>query len=176
MRTLISSLACMVMLSLMSAKAEEPPGPRAMRGLTSVFVLIEGLDAVAGKLVLDVTQLQTDVELKLRLAGMRVIPNGGLGVAFVYVNVNIADDASAANVSLSLSQDVTLYRDPALFIAATPTWATETLLTHPTGLGIRNKVKDQVDRFLNEWLKANPRSQLRLHGEQAVTAMMFSGR
>lgn len=66
----------------------------SLKGLKAVWVVIEELpETLKSKAGLTKEQLQTDVELKLRLAGIRVVP--GLsegyhipGQPYLYVNIN----------------------------------------------------------------------------------------
>jgi hypothetical protein len=160
-RILIVALCVAVSFLPALIKADDPPADRAMKGLTGVFVLIEHLDIGTGKIGLTIEEIQTDVELKLRLAGMRVLTKEQISVgdAVLYVNVNIMDDATAAAISVDLDQDVVLYRDKTIFLPNAKTWGRETLLVNPSRSGTRNAIKDQTDRFLNTWLAANPRSR-----------------
>jgi hypothetical protein len=78
------------------------------------------------------------------------------GKPFLYVLVNIMDDASAAIAEGPLCQDAVLARSPQSWMPGLVTWETSLLVSHPTGKGLRSDVKDMVDRFLNAWLAANP--------------------
>jgi hypothetical protein len=106
--------------------------------------------------------IQTDVELKLRLAGISVVtleedrklPGGPI----VWVRVNLTDDAQAANIEVALRQDATLVRNDEP-VYAVETWTTILLISRPTdSQRIRDVVKDLVDAFLNAWLSVNPKN------------------
>jgi hypothetical protein len=139
--------------------ADDSEAQKALKGLSGALVLIEGMDVGATRLGLTKEELQTDTELKLRLAGMQVLTNeqAGVGAAMLYVNVNILSDASSANIAVSLRQDVRLYRDSNIILSYATTWEKAFVVTHPVRSQVRGVVKDEVDAFLNLWLTANPK-------------------
>jgi hypothetical protein len=108
---------------------------------------------------------ERDVELKIRLAGFRVVGEGDPeyhSTPWLYVNVNvidqIADKMRPFNLSLHLRQDVKLLRSPHHTLIAVTTW-NETIV----GLGgleyARSAMKDLVDKFLVDFLTANPKTR-----------------
>jgi hypothetical protein len=105
--------------------------------------------------------IQTDVELKLRQAGMRVMTREEgeklPGSPAVYINVNLSDDARAANIGVELQQNAQLERNN-LWTPDIITSSTGVLVSNPTAQGIRDFVKDHVDTFLNAWLSVNPKT------------------
>ena len=78
------------------------------------------------------------------------------GNPFVYVNVNVMDDGRAGNIDIELEQDAMLTRN-GLVTASITTWSMGTLVANPTAAGMRNAIRDLVDKFLNAWLSANPK-------------------
>jgi hypothetical protein len=128
---------------------------KSLVGLTAVEVLVEDLPMGAAKLGLTKEALQTDIELKLRLAGMRII--APIGAEVLYVAVNVASDGRAANIAIELDQSARLDRDPTIWVPSASTWSKDIIVTNPTAQGIRNQIKDQVDVFLNAWLSVNPK-------------------
>jgi hypothetical protein len=142
----------------------------SLRGLRGVVVLIWDLPSEIGREgLLTKDQIQTDVELKLRTAGIRVLSLKeptitGNPVFCVYVDVKYADIAGtgksvgfAFNIHCSLRQNVYLERDPTI-----KNWAT-TWERGASGIGsknfgiIRNEIKDEVDIFINDFLSVNPK-------------------
>jgi hypothetical protein len=87
-------------------------GASAMKGITGVEILIERVGVGGAKIGLTEEAIRTDVELKLRSAGMRVLTSEEdlPGNPALVVAVNITDSASAASVSFTLVQDVLLER------------------------------------------------------------------
>lgn len=97
------------------------------------------------------------MELKLRLAGIRITPNE---MPRVFVNINAIPMPSARgaffySVSVELDEFVRVDRTGASQIAATWNRA-------GTGIGdqdgIKSMLSDILDVFLVDWLKANPRT------------------
>jgi hypothetical protein len=127
---------------------------KTLAGITSASVLIENLPAGASKLGLTSDLLQTDVELKLRLAGMKVLTSSFIAL---YVLVNATSDGGAVNIRLELLQPVTLSRDPTIVLGACATWSKERVAKFYNAQDVREAVKDQVDSFLNDWLTVNPK-------------------
>jgi hypothetical protein len=117
--------------------------------------------------MLDSTQVRSDVELKLRSAGIRVLSESewlktagmpGLGVAVDALKQG-DDPIYTYSIHVMVSQEVSLDRKP-LVSEWTETWSTGSL-----GIAgsdnvpkIRDFIKDQVDQFLNAYLAANPKS------------------
>jgi hypothetical protein len=131
-----------------------------LKGIGAVFVVIEDLPDGAKVLGLTREMLQTDVELKLRLAGIRVATEeeGSKlpGAPHIYTRVNLTDRANAASIEVNLEQNVLLERNGDLLIGAV-TWQAGGVLGNPTAQGIRDRIKDLADEFLNDWLSVNPK-------------------
>ena len=125
---------------------------QSLSGLTSLDVVVEDLPAGATKIGLTKDAIRTDVELKLRLAGMRVTTQF---MEYLYIVVTVADDADGAYIKVELQQPVTLDRSPISTFGAT--WSEGTLITNPSAQYIRTLIKDKVDKFLNAWLSVNPK-------------------
>lgn len=150
--------AVMFCIPVISSKAQETSAN--LKGISTLYVVIEALPAGAKTLGLSKDAIQTDVELKLRLAGIRIVtPEEGKnlpGRAFVYIAVSVANDARAADFDIYLDQDARLERN-SQFAPAVETWRTGSLISNPSAQGIRTEIKDGIDEFLNAWLSVNPR-------------------
>jgi hypothetical protein len=131
-------------------KASSPPTTKGIRALS---VLVEELPSGAKAMGLTVEAIQTDVELKLRLAGIRVVTGGGSfelpGQPFLYVRVTVTDSVGAASIEVELDQNVLLERNN-LLVFGVGTWRRATLLSSPNARFIRDTVKDLIDEFLND--------------------------
>lgn len=131
-----------------------------LKGISAVFVLVESLPDGAKVLNLTKDTIQTDVELKLRLAGMRVASQQEgeklSGSPHLYVQINLTDSAQAASIDVELDQNATLELN-GQFAPAVATWSKGILIASPTAQGIRDGVKDRIDQFLNAWLSVNPK-------------------
>jgi hypothetical protein len=155
-------LALGIALSLVAAPAwgQGSPAQRAtLKGVTIVEVVVEAMDPGAEQDGLTRSQLQMEVELRLRQAGITVGPTL---TGHLYVNVDTEKSdhgqAYAYNVSVHYIQQVVLARDPKAPIFAT-TWETG-------GVGIiganrlrevRQDVANYVDQFIKAYLEQNPK-------------------
>jgi hypothetical protein len=136
---------------------------RSLKGLKGVEVVVESLKAEAERDGLDETSIQTDVELKLRLAGIAVLTKeerlAAPGTPFLYINVNTQSGSLYAySISVQLEQDVRLDRDPSTRISAT-TWSVTSVGTVGRNnlRDVRDSIKDIVDIFINAYLSVNPK-------------------
>jgi hypothetical protein len=129
----------------------------SLMGLNTVKVAVETLPPGAAKLGLTEEAIQTDVELKLRLAGMRVVNTVAFDTEVLYVNVNATSDGRAVSIAVELQQGARLLRDPNIMIFTAVTWSTGSVTIYPTAQFIRDSIKEKVDIFLNAWLSVNPK-------------------
>jgi len=139
----------------------------SLKGLPGVRVIVETFSSAAEGAGFDHRTFQTDVELKLRMAG--IIATEDIFFPMLYLNVNALhrerDRNGAYNTSLELVQRVRLEsqlhsdrerssEEASATVAAT-TWSTESV-----GVGsvtdARAAVRDLVDKFINDWLAVNP--------------------
>jgi hypothetical protein len=137
------------------------PQNASLKDITAVYVLVEDLPDGAKVLGLTKDSIQTDVELKLRLAGMRVATRDEYfklpGSPSLYVNVNVSDSsARAASIDVELDQNALLERTGALAVGVT-TWSASRVIANPSTQFVRESIKDEVDKFMNAWLSVNPK-------------------
>lgn len=131
-------------------------------GLKGVQVLVESLEPEAERLGLTNNQIKTDVELLLRKAGIRVLTQEEMentsGMPYLYVNVNtsIGGGLIAYNISVELSEFVTLANGLQAFGVIWDTGRIGTVLTNNIRQ-IRDSIGDEVDNFINDYLAANPK-------------------
>lgn len=146
-----------------AASADSAQNRLSLAGVPLVEVLVEEVqnqDLVRAGLSIEV--IQTDVELRLRSAG---IPVGSApSSSYLYVSVTGVQDRTAdgrpvgysAAVSVEFVQGVRLQRNPAVQLSA-PTWSKHAVATGETTESIRRMVRDLVDIFANAYLDANPK-------------------
>jgi hypothetical protein len=138
-----------------------------LAGLQGVEVAVEVFEPEDIKYGFNRQQYQTDVELRLRQYGIKVLSNEEslkMAQPYLYINVNplISEKGGIAAVSIeiSLRDIVVLVRNPTIMTSAT-TWKRN--VTSIVGFNrfneIRNKVRDLVDIFINDYLAANPKEQ-----------------
>ncbi|MDP2997766.1 MAG: hypothetical protein Q8N47_09775 [Bryobacterales bacterium] len=162
------SLMAVLLVAAGSAKALDNEMTRqSLRGLKGVEVMVENLDPEAEADGLSKTMIQTDVELKLRQAGIRVLTKdqvlAAAGRPWLLIHASTfrrkADPLYAYHLDVRLEQDVRLERDPKIMVILATTWSA---LGRIGTVGseklpqIRDDIKDQVDQFINAWLSVNP--------------------
>jgi hypothetical protein len=138
----------------------------SLRGLESVFVIVEKLSPDVEQDGLHQDQIRTDVELRLRTAGIRV-PKRAESLATPgnpYLLVNITTlkygRVYAAFVEIQLHQTVALDRAKDIVVIGAGTWGSAALKIDDARFvseRIRQSVGDKVDEFINDYLSVNPR-------------------
>jgi hypothetical protein len=125
-------------------------------GLKQLRVVVEKLDDPPDSLTDD--QIRTDVELKLRMAGITVLPDAsGDLTAFVYVLVGTDRASGIYTIALELMQLTRLVRDPTSGLYYPATWQPNAFGRTYSARQIRGRLADQTDRFVNAWLEVNPK-------------------
>ena len=134
---------------------------RTLKGLTGVNVAVESEQPGVEK-----DHIRTDVELRLRMAGIKVLTDeewlAAPGMPTLYVILNVLkrrDSSCAVSLRIELCQIVRLKREPQITLPAA-TWQGSELIGS-VGLAdlssIRNQIKDEADKFINAWLSVNPK-------------------
>jgi len=133
-----------------------------LRGIKGGGVMIEDMQPEIERDGLTKNQIQTDVELKLRMAGFNVLSKkevlkapGGPWFGVVVNSFKVSRSLYAYTVEVELWQDVYFERNGQGSKA--PTWSTGYLGIAPGLDHIRSKIKDYVDIFINAWLSVNPK-------------------
>ncbi len=133
---------------------------KSLRDISGMSVNVESLSDEAKELGLSVETIRTDVELKLRLAGIRVVTDDEdlnlPGMPTLYVNITVPNGTRAVSMSVQLQQNALLERNNQRAVDVT-TWDVGAVGVNLTAQDIRDKIKDMVDRFLNAWLSVNPK-------------------
>jgi hypothetical protein len=122
------------------------------------------MDPQAERLGLTEDQIKTDVELRLRKAGVRVltkekwVSTPGAPHLFVVINTYIRSDIGlcAYSIRLELNEMVSLARSLKVIGTIWERGATGMVGVDKIG-GLRSSVGDQVDIFINDYLAANPK-------------------
>ncbi|HEV7745064.1 MAG TPA: hypothetical protein VGO56_08715 [Pyrinomonadaceae bacterium] len=143
----------------------------SLQGLAGFRVVVEDVDSkVAARRSLSVSQIQTDVELRLRRNGIRVLTeaewNHDARSPTLYINLHLVlsgndpgeEGLYAYNISVEVKQGVLLKSSPAKDVLAT-TWdkaATGTVGSDNLGV-LRSRITDLVDFAANDYLAANPK-------------------
>lgn len=136
----------------------------SLKGIKGVLVIIEDVDPRIAKDGLTKNQIEADVELKLRLAGLKVYKvmteKESPGLPWLYVAGEGFKDSPTGlyvfNIRVELWQDVYLQRNGERNDATT--WSIGYFGVSPSIDKIRNLIKDKVDSFINAWLSVNPKT------------------
>lgn len=138
-----------------------------LRGLSGVGVLVEQLSPEVEKEGLIKNQLQREVELKLRAAGIKVLTREEAlttpGEPYLYININVntaktESDIYPYSVDLLLMQKVSLLRDPQQTTYAV-TWSTGGVGSIEKSIvgQLRNSVEEMVSLFIKAYQAENPK-------------------
>jgi hypothetical protein len=138
-------------------------GTNTLKGLKGVYVGIEDISEEVIKDGLTVDSIRTDVELKLRLAGIPVLSKEAWakepGLPYLDVSVNVGKPEQGGyiyNIIVALRQGVFLERSPDISAQA-ETWFVGGVGLTPDLRDIRHVTKDEVDKFINAYLSVNPK-------------------
>lgn len=173
MRTLILIPAMLgIVLGTAPAAAQlDAPGSRAtLVGLPGFFVAVEDMDTSAARVGVTSAVLQTDVEAKLRAAGIRLFTaddfKNVLEVPQLYINVNeLALHGAQAglftyNATTEVRQAIKLARDPSIS-STTVTWrAPATVGTVGSDnfyIAVRDVVREELDLLITAFQAVNPK-------------------
>jgi hypothetical protein len=147
------------------ASNDDKTSRQSLKGIKEFYVLVEPLHQEVEQKGLTESLIRTEVELKLRQAGIRIVPlDEGRKISgrpYLYVNTNVYRDTSGLwnfNIDLGVWQAVRLDRDTSIQLDA-PTWSVSAigLVGADKVGGIRNQINDYTDRFINAYLSVNPR-------------------
>lgn len=135
----------------------------SLKGLAAVYLQIEPLGSEARDAGLSASQLRTDIELRLRSAGIPVLTNkqGSEAAEKPYLNLQVVTLRSEAGFSvfiarLALFQHVLPAQNPERVLLV-PTWAASEIgytMGSPVS-AIRKTIQDSTDRFCNDYLAVN---------------------
>ncbi len=124
--------------------------------------MVEGLPAAVVEDGLTVEQIQTDVEVRLRKAGIRVFDSKTSG-AYLYINAHLVKGKGsiagiyADNLDVTLEQPVVVLSNGALAVSATWSVASAGTVGRANLRDVRDVLADLVDEFINAFLAVNPR-------------------
>ena len=143
-----------------SARPGDQPNDRAtLKGLKTIWVVVEHPTPEAERDGLRKDQLQTDVETRLKNAGIQV--TSLVEEAYLYLNVSTVKGSSglyAYHVRLEFNQQVILERNRNVSLPA-PTWSLDLggLVGAPKLHEVRGDVADMVDQFITAYREQNPK-------------------
>ncbi len=144
-------------------------GRKSLKGLGGVSVVIDDLDSDAQEAGLTKSQLQTDVELRMRKSSVQVANNshGYLYVVVSMLKIRTSESKTRIGmgytcfVQLSFIQQVVLLRDSSIAVAAS-TWRSGGYQGIVPAMddatrAVREALGNLVDEFINDYLAENPK-------------------
>lgn len=147
-------------------RAQDNAHDDTLKGIQGVGAVVENLRSDIEAAGLHGADVRTDVELKLRVAGIKVLTNGEAlkqpGFPQLYVNISIMvgqgpiSGIAAYNLSVALKQGVILATDSSIN-TWTSTWQSDAVGYSGAGMlpKLRDNIKDMVDKFINAYLSVN---------------------
>jgi len=168
--TVFTCLMALAALPCALAVEDDEYARSTLRGLPGVYVAVEALDPDVNHHGLTKATLAADAELRLRMAGIKVLSREQWtktqGGPVCYIDVSIVKDVAltdvldfdlyAFEVSVELHQDVALVRDMAVMVLS-PTWSASYVGFTNTLPRIRTKVSELLERFINAYQTVNPK-------------------
>jgi len=165
MKRLLLVFAGCIVTSALSRGTDLESDRLTLKGLSGIYVVVDlSSDAVDAGLTDD--SMRADVELKLRLAGIRVMTSQesmqapGQPFLSVVLNTQTRDKAFYYfSITLDLNQRIMLVRDPRMEGTGV-TWSRSWISSvgrNNFAEGVRSQVKDATDSFINAWLAVNPK-------------------
>jgi len=127
------------------------------KGIQDVYIVIESLTSTGHKFGLTEDQLRTDVEIKIRRAGINVKQKGS--VVMFYVNVGITEGINnlyGVSVAVEVKDMVSLLREPKYIYQAT-IWDKNIIAIsgeYRFKDMVRQSVSDMTDKFILDYLKS----------------------
>jgi hypothetical protein len=158
--------AALLLCSIAPATASDSEIDRAsLKGLKGVFVLVEDLNPLEEQAGLKTADVQTDVEEKLKAAGIPLLSKtqdiDTPGMPTLYISVSVASSTTTDlwpfSIDVNLEQQATLKRSPDTFVPTAITWHVGSIgaVDKSNIRSIRDRVNEQVAKFVNAYLKVN---------------------
>jgi hypothetical protein len=161
-RTISVSLGVWVILAISTcAFAYMKQGEEeVLQGLKAVYVKVERLKAEMEQDGLFASTLQTDLELKLRLAGIKVLSeeqslqNPDSPYVYLFVDAFKHSEGYVYRIQIGLREPVLIIRNRMNAVATTLRIRDELGITADLS-EIRDEAQDLVDEFIKAWQNAN---------------------
>ena len=168
MKTILAALALFsaTAVSPLLGQGDDESTRMTLAGVHGVRVVVRLSDsAEVQKDGLFQSQLQTDVEIKLRQTGITVLsqqeaqlgPWLNVNVSTLNVSSTSATGMYAVCMTAELHQWVTLTRNPSVRVWVSTWSATGQFGTTAHLSSVRDRIRDMTDQFINAYLAANPK-------------------
>jgi ABC-type maltose transport system permease subunit len=137
------------------------PDRESLKNLKGVYVNVQDIHRDLEQAGLSKGQIRTEVELKLRLAGIKVLTHKEhykeKGAPFLHVYLNTISTKQGTfifSIFFGILEEVSLVRNHIKIDAIT--WSTSGM-GYGYIEGIRAQIKNGVDEFINAYLSVNPK-------------------
>jgi hypothetical protein len=162
MKALLSLVLILCLCTSGARGLDDKDDRDSLKGIKAVYVIVESLDPQIEKLGLTSSQIQTDIEIKLRKSGITIERRPTLGHLHLSVNILLPKDGTgtvAYSIRVEFEQQVQLSRDPKIVHPGAVTWSSGEIGQVGSNKirQVREAVNDQVDQFVNAFLSVNPR-------------------
>ncbi len=156
---------CLLLVVAANTFSQTPPDIQSLTGLSGAFIGFQKYPAELEQDGLTSKQIATEVELRLRKAGIKILTadevmkSPGSPVFEVDMRaIKFEEGSYAISIRLSLKQKVVTERKPFIGIVSA-TWEVQNLLTvgRANLRQVKDEVGDGVDVFANDFLTANPK-------------------
>ena len=152
---LISVLLVLGLVSVVVAQSREA---QSLKGITNLRVVVDYLQPNLESIV-NASQLQTDIELRLRQNGIIIDPSA---TALIYVTLNSVTARStpitATNIEIALMQSVMIPRNGRMTLAVTWRAGRASMIGNSMlAKSVKEDVQDLMNKFLNDYLTVNPK-------------------
>jgi hypothetical protein len=150
----------MLFLTVPAWGTDTPMDRATLKGITEVQVLVETIDPEVERHGLTQSQLQTDLELRLKQSGIKVV---SASPASLYVDIQIMRvmvlPLYAYSLEVAFQQPVRLDRDLKISHVSAPTWSLSGsgVIMRQRVRELRSRVIEQVDQFINAYREQNPK-------------------
>jgi len=124
-----------------------------LRNLPKFSVLVDM--APEPEIKITKTTIRTDVEVRLRKAGISIFSYKEAPSSAPYLHVSYTQSGAAFSIMLSLNQEVCLVSRPTSTTIAT-TWEANGTGTASRATYIRQAIKSLTNKFINDYLSVNP--------------------
>lgn len=149
----VLTLSALFSPSCLTARPDDP-NVLALKGIKSLFVLVEELPPLAAQLGLTAEMIKNETESKLRRAGLSV-SSFSYEDPYLYLRLSVVGEAFS--VIVSLRDYVVLNRDRKITCAAATWLNSSTGIHRDDGNVLLEGLNALLDAFLNDLGQANPK-------------------
>ena len=154
-----AAITCLIgVLASGFASAANPQQNLSLKGIKQIEVLVEDMDDTPESLTKD--QVLNDVQLRLRRAGLSVLPASSNNIPYLYIRVGtsrVSPGLFVDKIDVKFTEAMLSAKDPQLGVMYASTWDTGCFGTATSGRAIRDALGDLIDQFLNSYFEANPK-------------------